>query len=56
MLCKSGLLSRIVQSLILFVLFVIVGVNEFVTVIVLVKYVTAAKLAVYKLVTYNLLL
>ena len=39
MLCKSGLLSSIVQSRLLFVLFVIVGVNEFVmiTVIVLVK-------------------
>ena len=37
MLCKSGLLSRIVKVVILFVLFVIVGVNKFVTVIVLVK-------------------
>ena len=36
MLCKSGLLSRIVQSR-HSVLFVIVGVNKFVTVIVLVK-------------------
>ena len=35
-LCKSGLLSRIVQSR-HYVLFVIVGVNKFVTVIVLVK-------------------
>ena len=37
MLCKSGLLSHIVKVVILFVLFVIVGVNKFVTVIVLVK-------------------
>ena len=36
LLCKSGLLSRIVQSR-HSVLFVIVGVNKFVTVIVLVK-------------------